>query len=157
MSRPKKNRIVSTPPRFQEFMPASSLVDNIPDVSLGLDEFEAIRLADYLGMDHEDAAAEMDISRSTFTRLVEQARSKVAHLLVDGHRLKIGGGAVHFRENMVQCRDCGQVFDSGFPSSITQCPDCGSHRLIDLAEGFGHGKCCRGQGGRGGQRRHGRR
>jgi len=46
------------------------------EVVLSLDEFEAIRLADYAGLYQEDAAGRMNVSRQTFGRIVESARKK---------------------------------------------------------------------------------
>lgn len=63
---------------------------------LGLDELEAIRLADLLGLYHEEAAEHMGVSRATFGRILESARKKVAEALVFGKGLRIGGGHVEF-------------------------------------------------------------
>ncbi len=146
MSRPKKERVVYQPPLHADFKPVGVQRQNLEPLPLGLDEFEAIRLADYLGMDHAEAAAEMEISRSTFTRLIEKARRKIAKFLVEGKHLHIEGGNIHFRGNLIRCHDCGHMFNIGFDSSISKCPACGSGNLIDLAGGFGHGNCCRGHG-----------
>jgi predicted DNA-binding protein (UPF0251 family) len=134
-----------------EFKPIGVQRNRLELLPLGLDEFEAIRLADYLGMEHSEAAMEMEISRSTFTRLIEKARSKIARFLVEGKHLQIEGGNIHFRGNLIRCHDCGHMFNMEFDSNIRTCPACGSGNLIDLAGGFGHGNCCRGHG------RHGRR
>ena len=56
---------------------------------LSLDEFEAIRLADYEGLYHEEAAGRMNISRATFGRILDGARSKVADVIINGKALKI--------------------------------------------------------------------
>jgi predicted DNA-binding protein (UPF0251 family) len=61
----------------------------LEEVSLSLDEFEAIRLADYEGLYHEDAAEKMMISRPTFGRILNEAHGKVAECLVKGKALKI--------------------------------------------------------------------
>jgi len=45
---------------------------------LTIDEYEAIRLADYFGNEHLEAAKKMEISRSTFTRLIKNAHKKIA-------------------------------------------------------------------------------
>lgn len=54
-----------------------------------LDELEALRLADYGGQYHQNAAREMKVSRSTFGRIVKNARYKVAEALTQGKALKI--------------------------------------------------------------------
>ncbi len=84
----------------------------------------------------------MGISRSTFSRLVERARNKVAVFLIEGRHLKIDGGSVHFERNVIRCKDCGCLVHLTIESRTTRCPDCGSTNLADLAHGFGHGRCC---------------
>lgn len=58
-------------------------------VIMELDEMEAIRLADGLGLYHEEAARQMNVSRQTFGRILEQARKKVATALINGMALQI--------------------------------------------------------------------
>ncbi len=56
---------------------------------LGLDEFEALRLADLEGLYHADAAARMGVSRATFGRILANARRIVADALVGGKAIGI--------------------------------------------------------------------
>ncbi len=149
MPRPKKERLVRRPPLYTEFKPAGIMRSSLKQIILELDELEALRLADYQGMEHSEAAEEMEISRSTFTRLVEKARRKIARFLIEGANLSIEGGNIHFRGNLIKCYHCGHMFNTGFDVRITKCPACGSDTLIDLAGGFGHGACCRGHNHRG--------
>jgi predicted DNA-binding protein (UPF0251 family) len=58
-------------------------------VVLKEDEMEALRLADDLGLYHEDAAKEMDVSRQTFGNIIRSARSKVASALLHGKAIEI--------------------------------------------------------------------
>jgi predicted Zn-ribbon and HTH transcriptional regulator len=95
-----------------------------------------------MGMDHAEASDEMEISRSTFTRLIEQARKKTAQFLVEGKELFIEGGNVHFRGNIIRCQDCGHMFNIKINALVSKCPECESGNLINLAGGFGHGRCC---------------
>ena len=50
---------------------------------------EALRLADYESLYHEEAAKQMNISRATFGRILDQARHKVAEAILGGKALKI--------------------------------------------------------------------
>ncbi|RKZ19959.1 DNA-binding protein [bacterium] len=143
MARPHKKRTVHRPPVHVGFKPTGVQSRFLETLPLALDELEAIRLADYMGMDHADSAEEMDISRSTFSRLVERARRKVAEFLIEGRHLQVDGGEIHFQQNRVLCDDCGHLLTTGFGPGPTKCPSCGSTNLIDLAGGFGHGPCCR--------------
>jgi predicted DNA-binding protein (UPF0251 family) len=61
----------------------------LEEVSVSMDELEAIRLADYEELYHEEAASKMKISRQTFGRILNEARRKVAECLLKGKALKI--------------------------------------------------------------------
>lgn len=143
MPRPKSNRIVHEPPLHTEFKPVGTRGQALEVIDLTLDEFEALRLADQMGMSHAEAADEMEISRSTFTRLIEAARKKLADFIIYGKLLSINGGNVHFRNNIIKCQSCGHMFKTNFNEIITRCPVCKSDNLLNLAGGFGHGNCCR--------------
>ena len=65
---------------------------DLEEVVLNLDEFEAIRLADYEQLYQEEAATKMNISRQTFGRIIEAAHKKIADVLLNGKALKIEGG-----------------------------------------------------------------
>lgn len=142
MARIKKQRSVESPPLFSAYKPLGIMRSELQPLPLALDEYEAIRLADYEGLDHADAADEMEISRSTFTRLIEQARKKIALFLIEGKQLYIEGGNVHFRGNVIRCKSCGYMFNITMGTALTNCPECGSSDLLNLAGGYGHGKCC---------------
>ena len=68
--------------------------DPLAEVVLTLDELESLRLADLNGLYQEQAAKEMKISRPTFSRIVEEARRKVADALIHGKALRLEGGTV---------------------------------------------------------------
>ena len=142
MPRPQDNRIVHEPPLFSEFKPLGVRGRNLEQILLTLDEFEAFRLADFAGLSHAEAADEMEISRSTFTRLIEKARKKIADFIIQGKLLTIEGGSIHFRNNIIHCQNCGHMFKTSIDNAITECPACHSNNLLNLAGGFGHGKCC---------------
>ena len=61
-------------------------------VQLALDELEALRLCDLLGLDQETAGMRMGVSRGTVQRLLSSARAKVADALVHGKALVLQGG-----------------------------------------------------------------
>jgi len=142
MPRPQDNRIVLEPPLFSEFKPLGIKGQDLEQVQLALDEFEAFRLADHIGLSHAEAAVEMGISRPTFSRLVEKARKNIADFIIQGKLLNIEGGSIHFRNNIIRCQNCGHMFKINISNTISECPACHSKQLINLAGGFGHGKCC---------------
>lgn len=62
--RPKKYRIVRLDPQISQFSPRGR--PGRPDeVSLTMDEFESIRLVDYMGFKQKEAAKSMRISQPT--------------------------------------------------------------------------------------------
>ncbi|TCK62187.1 DUF134 domain-containing protein [Seleniivibrio woodruffii] len=111
MPRPSKPRVIGAQPEISSFKPRGISAKKLKAVNLTLDEFEAIRLADYQGLSHEDAAVLMNISRPTFSRLVEKARIKVASFIIEGSELNISGGNVTFQD-----RGCS-VFKQALPDS----------------------------------------
>ena len=142
--RPKKNRIINAPPEIVAFKPVGIPTNILKKVYLTIDEYEAIRLADYEKLDHEQAAKEMEISRPTFTRLIDSARKKVADSIINGKELIIQGGNIHFKNNIYRCFDCGYTVQLPiYRNPLNSCPSCGSKRINNLARQFGHGKCCR--------------
>ena len=68
MTRPKKCRHIKCKLNAYYFKPRGVPLADLEDVILSSDELEAIRLADYTGLYHDKAAAEMKISRATFGR-----------------------------------------------------------------------------------------
>jgi len=94
MPRPRKRRMVAVPPRTMVYKPAGVPLEGLRRVSLLPEELEALRLMDLEDLTQEDAAQRMGISRSTFQRIVTQARRQVALALIDGAALIIEGATV---------------------------------------------------------------
>lgn len=89
--RPKKYRIVRQDPWISQFSPRGK--PGRPDeVNLAMDEFEAIRLAYYMGLSQKEAAKSMRISQQTFSRILKRANKTIAEALVGGKIIKIQGG-----------------------------------------------------------------
>lgn len=126
MPRPKCCRRVTEAPACLIFKPAGIPSRFLEEVVLTLDQFEAIRLADYEGLYHEEAARRMSVSRQTFGRILDGARASVARILVEGLSLRMEGGEVIVaEERWFQCRECRHSWSvapgTGRPS---ECPAC---------------------------------
>ena len=94
MPRPFRCRRIGQQPAYRSFSP-----DDAPEaesVTMTVDEFEALRLLDDEGLTQEACAAKMNIARTTVTAIYENARRKVARVLVHGKRLLIAGGCCEF-------------------------------------------------------------
>ena len=89
MARPKKGRLVCCTPGAYYFKPRGIPICRLEEVSLSLDELEALRLADEEGLYHNQAAQRMKISRATFGRILREARRKVASAILQGKALRI--------------------------------------------------------------------
>jgi len=151
MPRPSCCRRIAGEPACTYFKPRGVPLVDLEEVALGLDEFEALRLADLEGLYQEDAAKKMNISRPTFTRIVESARRKVAGALVNGKALKLEGGNVMVAiVRRFRCGECKNTWElphgSGRPS---ECPICHSRNLHRAQEDRGWARHAQGQGGRG--------
>lgn len=89
MSRPKKCRCTKCAPSSYYFKPRGIPLIHLEEVTLTIDELEALRLADFEGLYHEEAAKQMNISRATFGRILDGARHKTAGAIIHGNALKI--------------------------------------------------------------------
>ena len=89
--RPRKKKIIKEHPRIDFFKP-----DGFGDVSniskVAMEEYEAIRLQDYLGMHQKQAADMMGISQQSFSRIIRTARKKISDAIVNAKTIKIEGG-----------------------------------------------------------------
>ena len=92
MVRPRKCRMVNATPDISYFKPRGVPLSDLNETSLTIEGYEALRLADYQGFKHEDAAIRMKVSRQTFGRILSQARKTVAEALINGWALRIRGG-----------------------------------------------------------------
>ena len=96
MVRPRICRRVGFQPNVTYFKPAGIRMIELEECILTVDEYEAIRLKDLEGLEQEEAAKKMNISRPTFQRLIVSARKKIADAIINGKAIKIGGGNYRF-------------------------------------------------------------
>jgi predicted DNA-binding protein (UPF0251 family) len=96
MPRTRKQRFIEHKPPVAVFKPAGVPARDLEWVTLPLDEYEALRLADYEGLDQESVAGRLGVSRPTVSRMLERAHRAVARVLVQGEALAIEGGPVVF-------------------------------------------------------------
>lgn len=135
LARPTKWRKVEFIPNIQYFAPldidSASLQENI----LRIEELEAIRLKDLEGMEQEDCADKMEVSRQTFQRILSAAREKIADSLINGKAIRIEGG--NYTRNIcpVRCLDCGRHWNESYENfervlnGELNCPACNSKSI----------------------------
>ena len=91
--RRKKVRYVQTMPQIAQFSPRGK--PGRPDeIELGIDQLEAVKLADYQGYDQSEGANFMGVSRPTFGRILRNARKIIANAIVNGKIIRIRTGSV---------------------------------------------------------------
>lgn len=130
MPRPTKPRWVEFLPSVTYFKPAGVPMAELEEVTLGVDEVEAIRLKDYLGLDQEECATRMNLAQSTFQRILTQARAKIASALVDGKALRIEGGNYLVSPFTFECKDCSYEWqNTGQHLDTPACPNCGGFNV----------------------------
>ena len=135
MARPVKWRKIENIPTVPYFVPSEKDIDEIPGNIIKLEELEAVRLKDLEGLEQEECAQKMQVSRPTFQRILISAREKITDSLVNGKTLKIEGG--NFTRNIcpVKCADCGKEWSESFEkleiikNGEYTCPSCGSSHV----------------------------
>lgn len=92
MPRPIKGRNVCCLPQSAHFGPLGRQGLQQEEIMMTVDEYETIRLIDYLDFTQEECAGQMNVARTTVQGIYAQARKKLSRALVDGVPLAIGGG-----------------------------------------------------------------
>jgi len=126
----------------------------LEELQLLVEEAEAIRLKDLEGMEQEECADKMSISRSTFSRLLDTARQKIADALLNGKAIRIEGGNFEMAVRRFRCLQ-GHEWDVPFERMISappeNCPECDTPSIMPLFPpglrrgGYGRGKQFRGR------------
>lgn len=111
MPRPKRPRHISSEPSVKEFKPSG--VKNKNEIILSFEEFEAIRLIDYEGMDQSQAAKVMNVSRQTVGRILKTGRYKLSQSIVEASRLRVSGGCYKIRSGSMGAGSHGQCKGKG--------------------------------------------
>lgn len=89
--RPRVRRIISGTPDSRCYLPRCSLDDKPSVISLSPEEIELIRLIDIEGLEQEEAARKLGVSRKTAWRDLQEVRWKIADALVNGKGIEITG------------------------------------------------------------------
>jgi uncharacterized protein len=125
MARPQKCRRVEFLPNATYFKPAGVPLRDLEEVSMSIEEAEAIRLKDLEGLEQEQGAEKMNVSRPTFQRVLASARQKVADALLNGKAIRIEGGNFEMSWRRFRCHR-GHEWELETPVSELPelCPKC---------------------------------
>jgi predicted DNA-binding protein (UPF0251 family) len=151
MPRPTKCRRVNFFPPVKYFKPIGVPMRNIKEVCLSVEEVEAIRLKDLEGLEQEQGAERMNVSRPTFHRILTAARYKIAEALFNGKAIRIEGGNFEIPPCHFKCNR-GHEWDVPFDLALAElprvCPICQMPE-IECCHPFekecvkpGHLRCC---------------
>ncbi len=133
MSRPTNSRKVSTPPKMIGYKPYGLQRCKTESIILNYDEFEGFKFINYDNLQQDEAAARMEISRPTFTRLYNNALKKIATAFVEGKSIEIVGGNVEFNDEWLRCMKCYKLIDG--KKNHIRCINCklyGQGELVNL-------------------------
>lgn len=139
MPRPVKWRRVEFIPGDTYFVPFGKPKCQLEEVVLKVEELEALRLKDIENLDQDQCAQKMEVSRQTFQRIINRARSKVAEALIEGKAIRIEGG--NFTKNICRfrCLNCGYEWDDSYEnylelSQTSSCPKCNKESTACLEQ-----------------------
>ena len=137
MTRPRKHRRLLRGYRETIFKPVGERLNSVNRVIILPEELEALRLAEIEKLYQEEAAKRMDISRSTFQRILSDAHEKVTRALVDRDALEIMTVIPHELKHRWRCMNCGyrSRLVKVNTDVIVTCPECKSSNLVISSQG----------------------
>jgi predicted DNA-binding protein (UPF0251 family) len=152
MARPTKCRRVDYFPGVNYFKPAGIPLRVLEEISFSIEEVEAIRLKDLEGLEQEQGAEKMNISRPTFQRILASARQKIADAILNGKAMRIEGGNYEIAPRRFRCSNDHEwdvPYEVAISAPPTVCPACDSievRPIEPIGKGCGKpgtGRCCR--------------
>ena len=128
-------RRVNFIPPITYFKPAGVPLTTLQEVCLSVEEAEAIRLKDFEGLEQEECAQKMNVSRTTFARVLNSARQKMADALLNGKAIRIEGGNFEMTARRFRCVN-GHEWDVPFEAMINTpnqlCPTCNTPTVMPI-------------------------
>lgn len=89
MPRPRKRRRVSFEPEILFFKPRRIPLRELGTINLKVEELEALRLKHRQELSQEEAAKQMDVSRTTFARILKNAHKNITEFLLGKNSLRV--------------------------------------------------------------------
>lgn len=106
MARTEKRRRVCKLPQNWYFY--SGEKEKNHGIVMKVEEYECIRLIDYMAFTQEECAMQMQVSRATVQSIYAAARKKLSRFLVEGMTLQIEGGDYRLCEGDFQKEGCAE-------------------------------------------------
>jgi len=143
MSRPFKCRRVAFMPGVTYFKPAGIPLRDLEEIRLSVEEAEALRLKELEGLEQEQSAEKMNISRQTFQRVLASARHKAADALLNGKAIRIEGGNFEISPRRFHCANGHEwevPLETVSDETTQLCPVCNAPAVEPIMTGgFGCG------------------
>lgn len=122
MVRPRNQRRIAQCPKF------NINSKKIP-IRIKIEEIESIRLTDYNNINQIEAAKMMNVSQSTFNRILTSARKLIATSIIENKDLVIIGDDYITKDLKYLCKECN--FQWSNPNQkYDKCPNCNSKNII---------------------------
>jgi len=122
-------------PKITSFKPAGVPLAQLQEIRISVEEAEAIRLKDFEGLEQEKGAQKMNVSRSTFARMLLSARQKMSDALLNGKAIRIEGGNYELTKRSFRCGN-GHEWEVPFEVMIKKppelCPTCNTSNIMTL-------------------------
>ena len=135
MGRQPLFRRVNFLPQVTYLKPAGVPLAHLQEVRLSIEEAEAIRLKDIEGLEQDECAQRMRVSRPTFARILLLARQKMADALLNGKAIRIEGGNYEMAVRRFRCGN-GHEWEVPFEVMINNppelCPTCNTPDIMTL-------------------------
>jgi predicted DNA-binding protein (UPF0251 family) len=128
-------RRVSFLPHVTYFKPSGVPLAQLKEIRLSIEEAEAIRLKDLEGLEQEECAEKMNVSRPTFARELNTARYKIAAALINGLAIRIDGGNFEMTQRRFRCAN-GHEWDAPVEvitsTPAFSCPTCNTSDILPM-------------------------
>ena len=128
-------RRVNYLPQNIYFKPAGIPLAQLQEIRLSIEEIEAIRLKDIEGLEQEECAEKMNISRSTFARGLNSGRQKIADALINGKAVRIEGGNFEMVKRRFRCvtgHEWDMPFEEITNTPLLLCPTCNTSTIMSI-------------------------
>lgn len=145
--RPRCPRRIEREPDITYFKPRGIPLNELGVVIILFEELETIRLTDIEGMEQEQAAQLMGISRRVFWEDLQSARRKIAEALVEGKAIRIEGGSYRVEsKRWHKCQNCKneweEHYETGKPRKCPKCDGVNINKNPEDENGQGSEKGC---------------
>ena len=112
------------------FMPVRPGAQELEPVEIKIEEWEAMRLKNLEGLNQEECAQRMHVSRQTFQNVIDSARRNTTLALTEGRPIRIVGGNYTTGQCIFTCLQCGADYEIRYTKDRSVCPRCGAGQVI---------------------------